>query len=51
MPGTIPPNYAGGVNYPQYTGAPQFAATPLGSAQITCPNGICRSYVGEVINV
>jgi hypothetical protein len=51
FPGTIPPNYAAGINYPQYTGATQFQATPLGSAQITCPNGICRSYVGEVINV
>ncbi len=44
VPGTVP-------GYPQFTGAPQFQATPLGSAQITCPNGICRSYVGEVINV
>jgi hypothetical protein len=51
MPGTIAPNYALGINYPQFTGAPQFQSTPLGSAQITCPNGICRSYVGEVINV
>jgi len=48
LPGTVPGTVPG---YPQFTGAPQFQATPLGSAQITCPNGICRSYVGEVINV
>ena len=48
FPGTVPGTVAG---YPQYTGATQFQSTPLGSAQITSPNGICRSYVGEVINV
>jgi len=48
LPGTVPGTVPG---YPQYTGATQFQATPLGSAQITCPNGICKSYVGEVINV
>lgn len=51
IPGTTSPLYGTGVNYPQYTGATQFNATPLGSAQVTCPGGICRSYVGEVINV
>jgi hypothetical protein len=41
FPGTTP---TGSPNYPYYTGAPQFAATPAGMPNMICQGGQCRSY-------
>lgn len=45
LPGTIPGTTPG---YPQYTGATQFMAPPVGT--VNCAGGVCRSYVGETLN-
>ena len=51
VPGVASPYAGTNYPYPQYTGATQYNATPIGTSNITCPGGVCRTYVGEVINV
>jgi len=48
IPGITNPRYGTTTQFPQFTGAPQFMAAPIGTPN--CAGGICRSYVGEVLN-